>query len=183
MAKALDAMTAQDLATLTSQELASLSSTSFGSQARVEEMLRIVGKVLYMRGIGEAVDTPYHAALSALIRQVSPRGMEAVDTLVPALGLGRNLTTHRTKTTRHADATVDRLLQLSYAPSIGMPKSTTPAAVAAQLASEMTANGVTAGEGSEEGFAAFFQARYGVALPVSAAPTIPDGWITGDVIE
>ena len=182
MAKALNAMSTGDLETLTSQELMSLSFTPFGSPARVEEMLRIVGKVLYMRGIGEAVATPYHAALSALVRQVSPVGVEAVDTLVPAIGVGRNLATHRTKTSRQADAAVDRLLQLSYAPSVGMPKSTTPAMAASQLASEMTANGVTADEGSE-GFAAFFQARYGVALPVSSTPTIPDGWITGDVIE
>ena len=173
-----------------------------------QRIFKNFGKIIYINKLvngrvgndGEDLDPPQPgalheyktAAMGAVDQAVSGDAQDWIAYLKMAKPLADSINTTVTNLTSlasQADGFVDAYLKSAVALELGLGTNANAQAVATELADKMDGTATVAPSGTAvgepytnvDGIWAYFFERFGVSLPVSNTPSIPDEYITSEV--
>lgn len=157
------------------------------TSARINEVFKGLGKILYVSNLGVADASGVKAAMVATLQQFGAQAGgtdyydDVMSVVVPFQTRVQPTVSALDRVPNLAKASVDTYLRV-VGSELGVSPSATFTNILDALKTRMQANGRTiAPSGSQ--FFNYFQNNYGyAALPVSGTPNIPDSWITVSIV-
>ncbi len=154
---------------------------------QIQTAFKNFGKLVKLANLCRAFANTYKEHLMALNDQMTDSTRDTYD-LCRAVVLPTQTSVGRMIVSTESAATRMRSAMESYLVILAPDLPTSPSASAAAKVEALRVAMVAAGQSVEpdssgsDGFFAYFNTNWGVALPINVAPTCPDTWITTSLL-
>lgn len=156
---------------------------------QLDDLFKKLGKYLFLAQLGEPQADAYKAAFNALDDQdAGDSDLDRFDIDNDVVRPLRNKTAGVVKVLNghvaSVDAAIEALLRKYVAPDLGLAANSRLDEVGPALVASLTDAGhaFRPPGGNPDGFAAYFTGHFAIDLPTDAIETIPDSYITDEVL-